>query len=218
MLVVLAAVISIPLSIAIGSYAALHRERTFDTVVSNVMLALASLPEFVVALLLVILFSTSVFHVLPGDQSGAPRHRAWEYPDELILPVATLVIAVDAVRLPDHAGLHGRGARERLRRDGPAQGPVRAHRARPARAAERHRPGVPGDRRSTSPTSPAASSSSSTSSTTPASAASWWTRWSNHDIPVVQALAMLIAGFYVCSTCWPTWPRSWSRPDCRTRL
>ncbi len=72
-LVILAAVISIPLSIAIGSYAALHREKGFDTVVSNVMLALASLPEFVVALLLVILFSTSVFHWLPAISPGATR-------------------------------------------------------------------------------------------------------------------------------------------------
>ena len=93
-LVILAAVISIPLSIAIGSYAALRREKGFDTVVSNVMLALASLPEFVVALLLVILFSTSVFHWLPAISPVPPGHRAWEYPDELILPVLTLAFAV----------------------------------------------------------------------------------------------------------------------------
>jgi len=93
-LVVIAAVISIPLSIAIGSYAALHREKKFDTIVSNTMLALASLPEFVVALLLVILFSTSVFHWLPAISPVPPGHRAWEYPDELILPVATLAIVV----------------------------------------------------------------------------------------------------------------------------
>ncbi|HEX3224024.1 MAG TPA: ABC transporter permease [Nocardioides sp.] len=93
-LVLIAAVISIPLSIVIGSYAALHREKKFDTIVSNTMLALASMPEFVVALLLVILFSTSVFHALPSISPVPPGHRAWEYPDELILPVATLVIAV----------------------------------------------------------------------------------------------------------------------------
>jgi peptide/nickel transport system permease protein len=93
-LVLIAAVISIPLSIVIGSYAALHREKKFDTIVSNTMLALASLPEFVVALLLVILFSTSVFHWLPPISPVPPGHRAWEYPDELILPVATLAFAV----------------------------------------------------------------------------------------------------------------------------
>src|SRR5215218_9442051 len=93
-LVVVAAVISVPLSIAIGSYAALRREKIFDTVTSNLMLVMASLPEFVVAVLLVILLATTVFHWLPAISLVPPGHRPWEYPDELILPVATLVIAV----------------------------------------------------------------------------------------------------------------------------
>src|SRR3954471_8453623 len=93
-LVVLAAVISVPISIAIGSYAALRREKIFDGVSSNLMLVLAALPEFVVALLLVIVFSTTVFHWLPAISPIPPGHRPWEYPDELVLPVATLVIAV----------------------------------------------------------------------------------------------------------------------------
>ncbi len=93
-LVLIAAVISIPLSIAVGSWAALRREKTFDNVSSNLMLVLAALPEFVVAVGLVILFSTSVFHWLPAISPVPPGHRPWEYPDELVLPVATLVIAV----------------------------------------------------------------------------------------------------------------------------
>lgn len=93
-LVLVSAVISVPLSIAIGSYAALRREKTFDTVTSNLMLVLASLPEFVVAVLLVILLSTSVFHWLPAISPVPPGHHPWEYPDELVMPVATLVIAV----------------------------------------------------------------------------------------------------------------------------
>src|SRR5689334_22614109 len=60
-LVALAAVLSIPLSIAIGAYAALKREKVFDQTSSNLLLALAALPEFVVGLLLVILFSTTMF-------------------------------------------------------------------------------------------------------------------------------------------------------------
>jgi peptide/nickel transport system permease protein len=93
-LVLAAAVISIPLSIAIGSYAALRRERTFDTVTSNLLLLLAALPEFVVAVLLVILLSTTVFHWLPAISPVPPGTHPWDYPDELVLPVATLVIAV----------------------------------------------------------------------------------------------------------------------------
>src|SRR5215831_11349505 len=73
-LVALAAVLSIPLSIAIGAWAALKREKVFDQTSSNLLLALAALPEFVVALVLVIVFATTVF---PG-----------------FLPTITLVIAV----------------------------------------------------------------------------------------------------------------------------
>ena len=93
-LVVLAAVISVPISIAIGSYAALRREKLFDTLSSNLMLLLAALPEFVVAVLLVILLSTNVLHLLPATSPVPPGSHAWDYPKELVMPVATLVIAV----------------------------------------------------------------------------------------------------------------------------
>jgi peptide/nickel transport system permease protein len=93
-LVLLSAIISIPLSIAMGSWAALRREKVFDTVTSNGMLVLAALPEFVTAVLLVILFSTTVLHVLPAISPIPPGTRPWQFPDELVLPTLTLVIAV----------------------------------------------------------------------------------------------------------------------------
>jgi peptide/nickel transport system permease protein len=93
-IVLCAAVISIPLSIAIGSWAALRREKTFDNVSSNLMLVLAALPEFVVAVTLVILLATTVFHWLPAISPIAPGQKPWDVPKELILPVATLVIVV----------------------------------------------------------------------------------------------------------------------------
>jgi peptide/nickel transport system permease protein len=93
-LVFLAAVISIPLSIAIGAWAALKREKAFDNITSNLMLVLAALPEFVVAVLLVILFATTVLHILPSISQIQPGQRPWDVPKELILPTATLVIVV----------------------------------------------------------------------------------------------------------------------------
>jgi peptide/nickel transport system permease protein len=93
-LVLCAAVISIPLSIAIGSWAALRREKTFDTVSSSAMLALAALPEFVVAVLLVMLFATTVLQVLPAISPISPGQRPWDVPEGLVLPTATLVLAV----------------------------------------------------------------------------------------------------------------------------
>jgi len=93
-LILCAAVVSIPLSIAIGSYAALRREKAFDTITSNLLLLLAALPEFVVAVLLVILFATTVFKWLPAISQVPPGGHPWDNADILILPTLTLVIVV----------------------------------------------------------------------------------------------------------------------------
>ena len=93
-LVAIAAVLSIPLSIAIGAWAAFKREKVFDTVSSNLLLVLAALPEFVVAVVLVIFFATTVFHVLPAISTVAPGSRPWDNWTALVLPTLTLVIAV----------------------------------------------------------------------------------------------------------------------------
>ena len=94
-LVLISAVLSIPLSIVIGSWAAFKREKLFDTVSSNLLLLLAALPEFVVAVVLVILFATTVFpHVLPAISTVPPGSRPWDNLAGLVLPCLTLVIAV----------------------------------------------------------------------------------------------------------------------------
>lgn len=93
-LVALSAVVSIPLSIAIGSWAALKRERIFDALSSNLLLVLAALPEFVVAVVLVILLATTVSNVLPAVSMIPPGSHPWDNVSGLILPALTLVIAV----------------------------------------------------------------------------------------------------------------------------
>ncbi len=94
-LVAVSAVVSIPLSVAIGSWAALKREKVFDTLSSNLLLVLAALPEFVVAVVLVILLATTVFpNVLPSISIIPPGSRPWDNPKVLVLPALTLVIAV----------------------------------------------------------------------------------------------------------------------------
>jgi peptide/nickel transport system permease protein len=93
-LVALAAVLSIPLSIAIGAWAALKREKAFDQASSNLLLALAALPEFVVGLVLVILFATTVSHALPAVSTVPPGSRPWNNWLALVLPTITLIIAV----------------------------------------------------------------------------------------------------------------------------
>jgi len=93
-LVVIAGGISIPLSIAIGSYAALRRDKAFDVGMSLITLIFAALPEFVVGVLLVVLFATTVLHVLPAVTLIPPGAGPWDDPQGLVLPVLTLVLAV----------------------------------------------------------------------------------------------------------------------------
>jgi peptide/nickel transport system permease protein len=94
-LVIVSGLISIPISIAIGAYAALRRDRTFDVASSLGTLALAALPEFVIGVTLVVLLATTVFpHTLPGVTYLAPGVRPWDQLKEMVLPVLTLVLAV----------------------------------------------------------------------------------------------------------------------------
>jgi peptide/nickel transport system permease protein len=93
-LVAVSAIVSIPISIAIGSWAAFRREKIFDTLSSNLLLVLAALPEFVVAVVLVILLATTVSRVLPAISLIPPGSRPWNFPSYLVLPALTLVIAV----------------------------------------------------------------------------------------------------------------------------
>jgi len=93
-LVLIAGAISIPLSILIGSYAALRRDKAFDVAMSLSTLVFAALPEFVVGIMLVVLFATTVLHVLPGVSIIPPGGKPWDDPTALVLPVLTLVLAV----------------------------------------------------------------------------------------------------------------------------
>ena len=89
-----AAIASIPLSIFVGSYAALKRDKKFDTSSSIGTLVLAAMPEFVVGTLLIIVFATTVFQWLPAVTYLPPGTAPWQDLDGIILPVATLVISV----------------------------------------------------------------------------------------------------------------------------
>jgi peptide/nickel transport system permease protein len=93
-LVFLAALISIPLSILIGSLSGLLRDRWFDSTVSLGSLALAALPEFVIGILLIMLFATQVMKIFPAVSRVDPNVPLWNQLDVLVLPALTLVLAV----------------------------------------------------------------------------------------------------------------------------
>jgi peptide/nickel transport system permease protein len=93
-LVVIASVIAIPLSILVGVWTAMKRDRGADHVTSTVTLVLAALPEFVIGIGLILLFATGVFHFFPAVSLLAPGQKAWSAPNTVVLPAATLVLAV----------------------------------------------------------------------------------------------------------------------------
>jgi peptide/nickel transport system permease protein len=93
-LVLLSAAVSIPLSLLIGALSARRRDTLFDHASSVVLLMLAALPEFVVGILLVVLLGTTVSQVLPAVSIIPPDEAPWRHMKELVLPTATLVVAV----------------------------------------------------------------------------------------------------------------------------
>jgi peptide/nickel transport system permease protein len=93
-LVLLSALVMIPVAFGIAMISANYRGKRADSVIQIIMITLAGLPEFVVGILLVALFSTTVLHVLPAVTIAGGGAPPWSKPGSMILPVLTLVIAV----------------------------------------------------------------------------------------------------------------------------
>jgi peptide/nickel transport system permease protein len=93
-LVLVAALIAIPLSLVLGSLAALRRDGIFDEVTSFLQRLIASIPEFVIGVVLIAVFATSVLQVLPAVSIIPPGSHPWEHMAAIWLPALTLVAVV----------------------------------------------------------------------------------------------------------------------------
>lgn len=93
-LMLCAAAIATPVSIFIGTMSALRKDTAADHATSIVTLVLAALPEFVVGILLVLLLATGAVNILPAVFVQMPGQQIWSNPAQLVLPVLTLVLAV----------------------------------------------------------------------------------------------------------------------------
>ncbi len=91
-LVVLTAVLSTVIGVVGGVLAAHFRDKWFDDVTSTLALAASALPEFVVGVLVVLVFSVGIFDWFPAVSILPPEDRIWDEPNKLVLPVLTLVI------------------------------------------------------------------------------------------------------------------------------
>jgi peptide/nickel transport system permease protein len=93
-LVVLAAFFGSIIGIPLAIYAALHKDKLFDRVMAVITLSISAIPDFVVAVLLVTIFATVVWKVLPAVSVVPVGVYAWSTPRLLVLPVATLSLVI----------------------------------------------------------------------------------------------------------------------------
>lgn len=85
---------AIPLAIIAGVLLALNRDKTIDRVTIATSILFKAVPGFVLAIWLVMLFSTSVFNILPAASLLDPNKHALSQIEYLILPTLTLVLSV----------------------------------------------------------------------------------------------------------------------------
>jgi peptide/nickel transport system permease protein len=93
-LVVASGIIGTILGIVLGAYAGLKKDKLPDKILSVTLLAITALPEFVVAIALIVVLATVVWHVLPAVSLLPPGTYAWAHPKLMVLPIATLVIVI----------------------------------------------------------------------------------------------------------------------------
>ncbi len=90
-----AAIIAVPISIFLGMLAALYRESLFDKIITMTTLTTISVPEFLVAYILIVFLSVE-FNVFPSMAYVSPDFRLWDRLYAVALPVMTLVLVVVA--------------------------------------------------------------------------------------------------------------------------
>jgi peptide/nickel transport system permease protein len=93
-LVLVAASIAIPVSLLVGIAGAVRRDRGLDHVLTMASLVLAALPEFVIGIALILIFATGVFHILPAVALLDDTRPMWRQFDQILLPALTLDLAV----------------------------------------------------------------------------------------------------------------------------
>jgi len=90
--VAIALVITIPLGLLLGLLAARRAGGPLDLGISGAVQVILSLPEFVVGIVLVVIFGGGLFRLLPPTSPLDPRSFAWSQPRLLVLPIATMVL------------------------------------------------------------------------------------------------------------------------------
>lgn len=87
-------VLAIPIALVLGAFTALRRDGIGDRAVLVTSLTLTALPEFVIGMIMIFVFGTTIFAVLPAVSLIPPGELVVGHPAELVLPVLTLMLVV----------------------------------------------------------------------------------------------------------------------------
>jgi peptide/nickel transport system permease protein len=88
-LAVASLLVIVPVALFLGAVAGLYPNRTADRLISFASLASTSTPEFVIGVLLLLIFAVKL-QILPGSSALVTESTVLESPSKLVLPVLTL--------------------------------------------------------------------------------------------------------------------------------
>ena len=93
-LVIGAGIVGTLIAGVLGLIAAARRDKLFDHIASVIALTVTALPEFVVAIALVIVFAVNALHILPAVSVIPPGTSPLSNLKLLVLPIATLSLVI----------------------------------------------------------------------------------------------------------------------------
>lgn len=87
-------VVTLPLSVVLGVWLSLHRDSKLDRIIVSSSIVFKAVPGFVIAIWLMMFFSTSVLHILPAASLLIPNESPYSQLEFLILPILTLALSL----------------------------------------------------------------------------------------------------------------------------
>lgn len=93
-LMTMTAVFGVPLALLLGIIQASYRDTRFDHGTSALLVALAALPEFVVGIALIFLLATNISHVFVPASLLNPTESAWVQLNLVLLPAIALALVI----------------------------------------------------------------------------------------------------------------------------
>jgi peptide/nickel transport system permease protein len=85
-----------PLAVVIGTVSAIRRNRMTDHVTSVVTLCLSAVPSFAIGVMVIYVFATNVFHWLPAASILNPGQPAWSQLNLVMAPAIAVVLSMIA--------------------------------------------------------------------------------------------------------------------------